>query len=211
MRSFREYTAEALLESGLARIRALMEKQQIGIISAAKGDDASADEEAHMEMAKGLRKLSYGPIQATGRSQWGPEKSYVVPGITRVHLHQIGNQFGQHAVTHLERGGQVAHQDYLDGHERAGQSDVIGTSHFNKPDSLGVMILNGIGFNPKDDREPTRSFTFDKTDQPRRPWGRRAATTVNEEDDPAFVLESLEIPPFGQLHLCWMPYYDDEE
>jgi Protein of unknown function (DUF3293) len=151
MRSFREYTAEALLESGLARIRALMEKQQIGIVSAAKGEDASADEKAHMEMAKGLRKLSYDPIQATGRSQWGPEKSYVVPGITRVHLHQIGNQFGQHAVTHVERGGRVAHQDYLDGHERAGQSDVI-------PNSLGVMILKGIGFNPKDDREPAPFF-----------------------------------------------------
>ena len=27
----------------------------------------------------------------------------------------------------------------------------------------------------------------------------------------AISLPWAPIPPFGQLHLCWMPYYDDEE
>lgn len=179
---------QALLESGLARIHAHMEAgRSLGIISAWTGDKTKKEnDEAHKRLGKRIGELGYGRIQATGRSQWGPERSYVVPNITHEHLKKLGDEFEQQAVIHAQ--GNKAHLHHLKASETPGKKEAIGSQHFNKPNDYGITILKGVGFNPKDTREPTRSFTF------------------KEEAETDYVLVSLEVPPSGQLNPFPKPY-----
>lgn len=194
MKSFKTFLNEeqqALLEAGLARIHDhLSSGRSVGIISASLGDKTKKEnDEAHKRLGKRLGELGYGKIQATGRSQWGPERSYVVPNITHDHIKKLGDEFEQQAVIHAQ--GKKAHLHYLKaaGKEKEGTQEAIGSKHFNTPNDYGVTILKGIGFNPKDTREPTRSFTFKE-----------------EADAGEYVLLSLEVPPSGQLNPFPKPY-----
>jgi hypothetical protein len=186
MKSFIKYSEQKLLESGLARIQThLAAGRSLGIISAATGKDTTEDKANHKNMVKRLREFGYGPIQATGRSSWGPERSLIVPNITTDHLDQVGNEFNQQAVIHVQ-GNKKAHLRYLKAAgEKSGTQEEIGDTHYNKPNENGVTILKGIGFNPKDTRKPNRAFTF-----------------TGEE----CIIESLTIPRGGQLHPLETPY-----
>lgn len=183
MKTFRQQ----LLESGLARIHNhLSSGRSLGIISAATGKDPKEDEDSHRKMIKRLREHGYGPIQATGRSQWGVERSLVVPNARLEDLKKIGNEFKQQTIIHIPEGGKKnAALHWLDaGGDKVGTKEEIGSTHFNKPSANGVTILKGIGYNIKDTKDPTRSFAI-----------------TNEG-----IIESLIIPRGGQLHPLEKPY-----
>jgi len=173
-----------LLEAGLSRIRHHLTApgSSIGIIASATGDDNS--KERHANLIRRTRELGYGPILASGRSKWGPEASIVVPNISKQHLQQLGNEFGQQAVIHAKGNNATMHYLKAAG-DKTGSDEPIGQAHFNTPNALGVTVLKGLGFRPKDTRAATRSFTFKESE---------------------CVLESLEIPPLGQLNPEWKPY-----
>lgn len=175
---------QELLEAGLARLKAHLDAgRPLGIISGWTGGERSQDNAAHKNLVRRARELGYGPIQATGRSQWGPERSLVIPGISKEHLHQLGNEFKQQAVIHV-RGRKSARLHYLKAAgDKAGRFEDIGKTHFNKPNNMGVTILKGVGYAPKDDRKPTRAFTFESV----------------EDNVDTYVLEALEIPPMGMF------------
>lgn len=190
MKSFVEHTQQRLLEASLARLQQhLNAGKSLGIVSATTGDrDKAGNEDAHKQMIKRFREHGYGPIQATGRSQWGVERSIIVPGASKEHLEKIGNEFHQQAVIHVPAGGKKeANLHWLKaGGENAGKVEPIGKAHMNKPNSNGVTVLKGLGYNTKDGKTPTRSFSF-------------------ESIDPECVIESLVIPRGGILNSLETP------
>ena len=176
---------QELVEAGLSRIYQHLQKDSIGILSAVTPNKNNAEnDKAHHEMIKHLRGMNYGPIEAQGRSQWGPERSLIVPGITPGHLSQVGNAFKQQAVIHVPPGGEEANLHWLDTSDKPGTVEKIGHAHFNKPNINGITALKGLGFRPKDDRAPSRSFTFSKENR-----------EINQ-----VIIESLSYPPTGQLN-----------
>jgi hypothetical protein len=177
---------QRLLEAGLSRIQNHLDTGgALGIISAATLDrNQQANEAAHRDMIKRLREHGYGPIQSTGRSQWGPERSLIVPHARLEDLKQIGDEFDQDAVVYVPAGGKKkANLYYLNAAgAKAGSVEEIGPVHFNAPNPYhGITVLKGLGYNPRDTREPTRSFTFGNK-------------------NPEGVIETLTIPRGGQLH-----------
>lgn len=179
---------QALVEAGLDRLRQhIRAGHSLGIISASKpGRSPAEDNEAHRSLIRRLRELRYGPIQSTGRSQWGPEKSVVVPNVLLADLKKIGDEFGQDAVIFVPAGKKSAARYYLQASETPGLVQVLGPEHFNMPNPKGITILKGIGYNPRDPRNPTRSITFG-----------------HETDG---VIESLTVPPLPPLHPSEKPY-----
>ena len=173
---------QVLLEHGLARLQHhLSNGHPVGIIAAATGEDASHTRFRHL--IRSARELGYGPIVATGKTkEWGSERSLVVPNISLGHLKKLGNDYGQQAVIHHSKGMAKLHWLKASG-EKNGSSEDLGHAHFNKKNDLGITVLKGAGWRPKDDRTPGRSFTFG-------------------EDN----LISLEIPPTGLLNRLWKPY-----
>lgn len=185
---------EKLLESGLARIhKHLAGGGSLGIISGTLlSRDQKGNEDAHRELIKRLREHGYGPIESTGRSKWGIERSLVVPNAREDDLKKIGNEFGQDAVIHVPAGGKKnAVMHHLKASPQAGTSEDIGPEHFNTPNVKGITILKGLGYNPRDANNPTRSFTFG-----------------NKNKDN--VIEALIVPRGGQLHPFAKPYVEEQ-
>lgn len=190
MKPFREVTPEPLLEMGLNRMRDHFTKGNVGIMSAWQGKDRKEDDANHQKLIGMAREHGYGPIQSTGRSQWGPERSVIIPGASEEHLKKFGDHFNQQAVIHVTDQGSKANLHWLKSSDKPGVTDHIGGVKYNKPNDMGVTILKGHGFNTKqktsvgaaatDGERPTRSFTFG--------------------EDTTYVLESLEIPPTGMLN-----------
>jgi hypothetical protein len=174
-----------VLESGLARIAHHMNSSGgLGIIASATGTDAR--KERHTEMIKRLRSHGYGPVVTTGKTkEWGPEASVLVPGIKPHHLKSIGDEFGQQAVIHAKHGKGTLHW-LAAGGDKAGSSEEIGKAHYNTPNDVGVTVLKGLGWRPKDDRKPNRSLTF--------------------KEETEYVLEGLWVAPTGQLNPLWTKY-----
>lgn len=180
---------ERLVEAGLARLRQhLLAGRSLGIISASKPERSSAEnEEAHRRLVRRLRELRYGPIQATGRADWGPERSVVVPDVLLADIKQLGDEFDQEDIIFVPAGKKAAARYNLRASPNPGRIDILGPTHFNTPNQRGITILKGIGYNPRDARNPTRSITF----------GTKGAKGM---------IESLIVPPLPPLHPCKMPY-----
>jgi hypothetical protein len=186
MKTFKQHS-NVLLEMGLSRMRTHFQNGPVGIVSAFQGKDRNEDEDNHKKLIGMAREHGYGPIQTTGRSQWGPEKSVVIPGVSKEHLEKFGNHFNQQAAIHVTDGGTKANLHWLKSSDKPGVTEHLGGVHYNKPNDLGVTILKGHGFNTKDKtsigaektdgERPTRSFTFGE----------------------GYILEKIEIPPSGML------------
>ena len=184
-KSLKETRQMELLESGLSRINHhLNDGKDLAIISSVK--DADTPHSKHVQMINSIRKLGYGPIESTGRTKnWTPERSVVVPGMTREHAKQIGKQFDQNAIVHYEGKHKTAYQHWLkdtDTHKE-GEVETLGAAHFNNPKTPAMTVLKGAGYNPKKDTESknvTRQFSFSKEN-------------INSGDE--FILESLMRPP----------------
>jgi hypothetical protein len=192
-----EIEQQELLEAGLERLRQhLRAGRSLGIISAWKRERPEAidaaherrlNDEAHQRLIRRLRELRYGPIQSTGRSEWGPERSVVVPNVALADLKQLGNEFEQDAVIFVPPGKKTATRHHLQASETPGRIDVLGPEHFNTPNPKGgITVLKGIGYDPRDPRNPTRYITF---------GAKRNG-----------MIESLTLPPLPPLHPHEKPY-----
>ena len=185
VKTLTEARQQELLESGLSRINHhLNSGKDLAILSSVTGPDTPHSQ--HVSMINDIRKLGYGPIEATGHTaNWQGERSVVVPKMTEEHAKNIGRKYKQKAVIHYNGKTKEAHNHWLEDFEdkesnfkrKAGDSDEIGQAHFNKPNSMGITVLKGAGYHPKDMSKPTRSFTFSKE---------------NIDKKGNFVLETLE-------------------
>ena len=192
VKTLTEARQQELLESGLSRINHhLNDGKDLAILSSVQDKDTPHSQ--HVKMINDIRHLGYGPIEATGHTaNWNGERSVVVPSMTAGHAKQIGSKYGQQAVIHYKGKTKTASTHWLkdvDDHEnnfhrKAGQEEEIGQAHFNKPNSMGITVLKGAGYNPKDKSKPTRSFTFSKED-------------INKDCD--VILEWLMKPPRGMF------------
>ena len=183
-KTLKEARQMELLESGLSRINHhLNDGKDLAILSSVK--DADTPHSQHVKMIHSIRKLGYGPIESTGRTKdWGSERSVIVPGMSREHAKQVGNEFKQDAIVHYEGKHKIAYNHYLKDTEKhkAGDVEELGAAHFNNPKSNAMTVLKGAGYNPKKDVEGkavTRQFAFSKEN-------------INTGD---FILESLMRPP----------------
>lgn len=187
-----EEERQALVEAGLSRIHThLKGGKGIGIISP-KTDNMDTKELHHARqgMVKDFRDLGYGPIHTQGRSDWGPEESMVVPGVSKKHLKSVGEKYKQQAVIHAKN-LEKATMHHLSTSKTPHTDENIGAAHFNKPNNYGITIMKGAGFKPRPDKfvgpdkPPKRSFTF------------------KESEDPHYVIEMIMYPPRGQLNPFW--------
>ena len=181
VKTLTEARQQELLESGLSRINHhLNDGKDLAILSSNTDEnkDIHRDQKA---MIRHIRGMGYGPIVSRGRTkEWGSESSVIVPGMTLGHLKQVGEKFKQKAVLHYKGSTKTASNHYLSTSDKPGTSEELGAAHFNKPNDHGITVLKGAGYQAKDERNPTRHFTFSKEN-------------VNKDTD--VILESLMRPP----------------
>ena len=128
-----EYQKGTLKESGFPRIKNMLQGAVPSVDSVAfataanpQGEPLSPKEnkERNEQFERALRDANYGFIRIRGKFG-SPEKSYMIPNISRDHIVALGAEFDQEAIIWGSRQGDKMVFEYIEGHITVQKRDVV--------------------------------------------------------------------------------------